>query len=95
MGNLSINGNTCDLHVWLSKYFNNMEVNFKTQELPRDVNGSLILWERGDCWNAMILMMKNALKLMKDNGECKFLCKTWVEHLVRAAYAHGAKIPKK
>ena len=80
--------------VWYA-FNQNMEVNFQTHKMPRGVGASLGLLERGECWNSMIRMMKDAVKSMTNDGDREFLHKTWVDRIIRAAEAHGAKIPAK
>ena len=80
--------------VWYA-FNHNMEVNFETHKMWHDKSGSPVLREQGECWIQLVQTMKDTIKMLTKDEEHNFLCKIWLEQLIRTAEAHGAKIPSK
>ena len=68
-----------------------LELAFKTSSLGS--GGKLVIQERGHCFTDLMKMFRNILKHLSSSDR-NFYVLRWVDRIIEAALAAGAKIPK-
>jgi hypothetical protein len=69
-----------------------LELCFETWQMARTGDGNIHFRERGSRLKALIVFMKTTVKKMTEADRAVFK-DAWLERLIRAAVANGAKIP--